>query len=157
MFTRKLNKFSTFRVQLSRRKIQSTGNKVDFSTCFSKHDSVFIEKKGSWRRLVVSERSFSPRRITINVKVIPLASPRLGRFEQDLFKDVDETIRIQIHTYIVRGSPLGLLYQLISAVHISRRLSAKYRVEKRRAISADHWPMTARHWHAHSRNSYSRL
>lgn len=37
---------------------------------------------------------------------------------------------------------------------ISRRLSAKYRVQAKGLSASAVGPMTARHWHAHSRNSY---
>jgi len=38
---------------------------------------------------------------------------------------------------------------------ISRRLSAKYRVQAKGLSASAVGPMTARHWHAHSRNSYA--
>lgn len=38
---------------------------------------------------------------------------------------------------------------------ISRRLSAKYRVQAKGLSASAVGPMTARHWHAHSRNSYT--
>lgn len=112
------------------------------------------EKRRSMRRATCADTTgpmiIFPHEIT---KLLTPSSPRRSTipFHHNLFQD-----RRTIRGGVERGS-VGRLIISTNKRRISRRLSAKYRVEKRRAIGADHCPMTARHWHAHSRNSYSRL